>query len=314
MSDFIESMAFYGDTPWHGKGVKLDHTMTPDEAIKTAGLDWRVSLQAAELQGVPVKGYNFVIREDTGAPLGIVKGDYRAFQNWELFDIFAPLAGEHAFIHTAGSLKGGQRVWFLAKLPGELYVVKDDRVDNYLLGTTSHDGSTEILFLHTPIRVVCWNTLEASLRGDTSRMVSIRHTESAQQRVKDASIAMGLAVTRFEEVSQFYRVLANTQVGATVLNALLRCVLPSPKEDKDGKASAIVTAARDEISRLYNAEINNLDPDFTHTAWTALNAVTHFIDHNRKVRGDGDRLYSSLFATGQAMRQRAVDFLTKLVK
>ena len=43
MAHEVETMAYAGEVPWHGLGVKVDDTLTPQEMMKAAGLDWTVS-------------------------------------------------------------------------------------------------------------------------------------------------------------------------------------------------------------------------------------------------------------------------------
>ena len=39
MADAVETMAYAGEVPWHGLGVKVDDTLTPQEMVVAAGLD-----------------------------------------------------------------------------------------------------------------------------------------------------------------------------------------------------------------------------------------------------------------------------------
>ena len=318
MPDCVESMAYFGQVPWHGKGTQVDHAMTAAEAIALGGMDWAVSMRPVELAGVPVPGYSWTVRDDTGAPLGLVGANYHPIQNTELFTFFDPLVNreEGTFFHTVGVLKGGKRVWLLAKIPGDFYVVKDDRVGNYLLIASSHDGSLELSIFHTPIRVVCNNTLSAALTAAedyTLPIVRIRHTAGASERIKLAHQALGLATKRVEVMAALYQRFARVKLGVLQFKEYLQHVVPSSKEERSGIPSAMIQEARDTIERLYDAGINNLDPDFTHTAWSALNATTHYLDHSRQMRRGSDRLESSWFGTGRDMRDRAVSWLRKLV-
>ena len=59
-----------------------------------------------------------------------------------------------AHYHTAGSLNGGEDVWYLLKLPTELRLGQD-LTEDFLLATTNHSASGRCRVLPTKIRVVC---------------------------------------------------------------------------------------------------------------------------------------------------------------
>ena len=59
-------------------------------------------------------------RTSDGKVLGIVGPRYAVLQNKDAFGWFQPfLDAKEAALHTAGSLRGGSRIWVLAKLNRE---------------------------------------------------------------------------------------------------------------------------------------------------------------------------------------------------
>ncbi|MFZ3212790.1 MAG: hypothetical protein WA188_14895 [Terriglobales bacterium] len=43
----IQTMAYYGDVPWHALGTPVPKGVTAQEMIRAAGLDWSVGLRPA---------------------------------------------------------------------------------------------------------------------------------------------------------------------------------------------------------------------------------------------------------------------------
>ena len=39
----VETMAYAGQLPWHGLGVKVSNDISVDEMMVESGLDWRVA-------------------------------------------------------------------------------------------------------------------------------------------------------------------------------------------------------------------------------------------------------------------------------
>jgi len=118
-------MAYVGDLPWHGLGVRVEEGISPEEMMKVAGLDWSVKKVPLNYQ---VNGDNFVapdkqalIRETDGRMLSIVGKDWNPVQNLEAFKFFDDFCKEGQMqMHTAGSLFDGKRIWALAKVASEV--------------------------------------------------------------------------------------------------------------------------------------------------------------------------------------------------
>jgi len=146
----------------------------------------------------------------------VVSTGYRAFQNREAFDFMDQLVGEQlAMFETAGSLKGGRRVWMLAKLPNELRIAGDDVVKPYVLLTNGHDGTAALRMIPTTVRVVCQNTLNLALgRAGSTEGLSIFHFENLDARVADARRKLGIVAKRVDLFAEEAQILAARQVSS----------------------------------------------------------------------------------------------------
>ena len=122
--------------PWHGLGTVIDTAPTIADAIKLAGLDWRVELEPnyTYLDGAwvetpsqsVIKVERLADGSDFRSVLGSVGPAYTPLQNVDAFKWFQPwLDAGVATLETAGSLDGQRRVWVLARITRDPIVVSD---------------------------------------------------------------------------------------------------------------------------------------------------------------------------------------------
>jgi len=178
-------MFYVGEVPWHGLGTRVEGSATSEVAIQAAGLDWDVTTEPLYLaDGRPVDRMA-CIRSDTKAILGTVSPRYCPVQNRDAFTFLDSLTmANELHYETAGSLGQGERVWMLARVPGELRVAgTDDVTKPYLLLTNCHDGTGALRCLFTGVRVVCNNTLMRATRNQ-SEGLHLRHTGSIHAQIE----------------------------------------------------------------------------------------------------------------------------------
>ncbi|NDF44090.1 MAG: DUF945 domain-containing protein, partial [Actinobacteria bacterium] len=127
---------------------------------------------------------------------------YKVVQNEELFQ-FGDALLDGGRWETAGSIKNGTVVFGSLALDRETVLDPSgvgDKINNYLLVHTSHDGSVAIQASVTPVRVVCQNTLNVALhKSNVKQSYKIRHTQTAEGKVAAAREALGLAKTYLDE-------------------------------------------------------------------------------------------------------------------
>lgn len=77
------------------------------------GAGWQLDV----LRYKKVRGYYATVRQDTEDELGVVGERYRIVQNHEAFAFVDQLLGSAIHFETAGSLRGGRRVWCSRRSP-----------------------------------------------------------------------------------------------------------------------------------------------------------------------------------------------------
>ena len=229
--------------PWQYKGSKdVTQCRTSAQVIEAAQLNWEVK-KAEMVAKMPLSldmdknlddlteakrrdndahilGKNIyarcdnqycTYRDDYKIPLGMVKGKYTIVQNSAAFKFFDTVIGENSAIwQTACFFVNGERIFVSAKLPDNI-LVHGDPVENYLVFTNSHDGSSGVRVLFTPIRVICQNTLNAAIRTSTNSF-SIRHTESVHKNIELAHEVLGITKKKIEATEYAYKILSDIKV------------------------------------------------------------------------------------------------------
>lgn len=318
---------------WHGLGQIVEDYPTSSEAIRHAGLDYEVEkspiytkgsgiiqvsdgivLQDTELE---VPNYFANIKTDDNTVLGVVGRDYHIVQNRDAFNFFDSIVDSKNGIlyETAGALGKGERVFITAKLPNYIRIGNsDDVIEKYIFLTNTHDGSGSITAAFTPVRIVCQNTLNASLRN-MSNVVRIKHTKGAKQRLDDAHKVMGLANTMTTKLDVVFNNWANIKVKDSEVRKLIQVALCPNKETFD----LIKKGAEDELSTMFKNTVNDAfayammnDTQLMNTTkgtlFGAYNAVTGYF-HNVKNYKDSEAKLQSIVlgGTAQLKSQKAFD-------
>ena len=175
MAAEVETMFYTREKPWHGLGTLVAEAPESREALRIAGLNWKVLQEPVYTENDElIQGYKANVRDSDRKILGVVTDRYKVIQNEEAFAFTDALLGEGVRYETAGSLQEGRRVWLLARLPRE-YIIAGERISPYMVFSNTHDGSGAVKTALTPIRVVCNNTLNLALRT-AKRSWSMIHT------------------------------------------------------------------------------------------------------------------------------------------
>jgi phage/plasmid-like protein (TIGR03299 family) len=300
MAAAVESFASYREVPWHNLGqVFQDEVTSSREMLKRAGLaNWNVRLEEVTFPegystSLPLS-YNVVRThptEDNPDVLGVVGSRYNVYQNEEMYD-FADSLLDGARWETGGSLKGGTVVFGSLALERETVLDPNgvaDVVKNYILVSSSHNGSTALQASVTPTRVVCANTLAVALKG-AKQSFKIRHTQSMDGKVVQAREALGLTHQYLDEFEKLAQGMIKTEINDKVWLDIIKTAYPKP--DTDTKGSFVKWDNKvGQLETIYRGDTNFMIAD---TAWGAYNALTERLDYYRPTRnGNTENVYAS---------------------
>lgn len=303
--------AYVGDVPWHGLGTKVSPDLSPVQIMEKAGLNWEVKkvplVAEFSLDGTKhrVKSdKKMLVRTSDAKALTTVGEDWNPVQNQDAFDFFSEfvLAGDME-MHTAGSLKGGQMVWALAKVKESFDIFGGDQVDSYLLFSNPHMYGKSIDVRFTPIRVVCNNTLTMSLNSKTSNGVKVGHrTVFNAEEVKET---MGLAHNKFAKYKEMAEFLGSKRVTAESLIQYFNDVFPKTSGAKE-EVKTVADLSRN-AKLAYDVMEKQPGAQYAEGSyWQAFNAVTYLTDHIQGREAD-TRLYNQWFGGNQTRKVRAMN-------
>ena len=330
------SFASRKEIAWHGLGQVVD-AMTSEEAIKLGGLDFEVEKRNLFYQSnkhIPfeeAKSYDSIIRSkvkesniykqqfivpdkfatvrnDTNQILGVVGSKYHVIQNWEAFDFMDSIIGKQASYETVGALGNGETIFITAKMTEEL-VINRDLIDKYLLITMSHDGSSSIQVMFTPIRVVCNNTLTAAIKG-TKNKVSIMHTRNAKVKLEASKKILGIvdqgSLAYKEIFSDMFANYVNDKDAKFVIEKSLGLV----RDDKNNlstRGENILFQA----NKYYHRGIGQ--QGIVGSYWGVYNGIIGYLQNVKEYKNEEVKFKNTFDSGDTNPRQKAFNIITNVI-
>lgn len=321
MAHLVQTMAYAGAEPWHGLGNRLPAQQSIEVWQAAAGMDWQILESPvrfmAESAGALGSIHSFpeqkvLYRSDNKEALSVVSQRYQVVQPREVLEFYRDLTDVSGYaLETAGVLKGGRKFWALARTGQASSLKGNDLVEGYLLLATSCDGTLATTATPTTVRVVCNNTLAIALNGAPQAVKVPHSTRFDAQAVKRQ---LGIAVAQWDGFMYRMRTLAERKVKSHEAMSYFLRVMCDAQPGHVESAGLANERALKRVQALYDGQGKGAELDAAkNTAWGLLNAVTEYVDHERRARSTEYRIDSAWFGQGAAIKQRALDTALQLV-
>ena len=303
MAANVETMFYTREKPWHGLGTMVAEAPNSKDALRLAGLNWKVLQEPVYTENKElIQGYKANVRDTDRKVLGVVTDRYKVIQNEEAFAFTDALLGEGIRYETAGSLQEGRRVWMLARLPRE-FIIGGERISPYMVFSNTHDGSGAVKTALTPIRVVCNNTLNLALRT-AKRSWSMIHTGDISGKIEEAKNTLLLADEYMTALGQEFENLRKIKLSEKQVLDYIKILLPMEENYSLLQKRGVEKLRADMKMRYFDAPDLK---DVGNNGYRFVNAVSDFATHStprRKTANYKENIFART-ADGNPMIDRA---------
>jgi len=293
MSHEIYKNAFvtYRQPAWHKLGTVFDQPLDAAEAWSLMG-PYEVDKEpiyygrngvAERVDGKYVLVGKFP--DNTNHTYGVVDKKYELVTPKNLVDLWDMTV--KANIETMGTLQQGRRFFMTTEL--QSFDVKGDEHKNFLSLISPHGTNQSLMGIISPIRVVCWNTLQMALNSVKQEM-RVWHQKGALNKIGAWMQAQyESTTTRSLEIQEALTVLANKEVKDLEFESYMEALMPVAQYDLADLSTAHETKAvqvmdaRTDIHALFRGQATGADTAaFKDTAYGLYNAVVEWADYHKK--------------------------------
>jgi len=262
------------DLPLHSKLFYMN------EQVKTlldkTNLNWTVRQEELQtISGISIPNKKAIVRDDNNTIVGVHSDGYQPYQNHELMDLLHQVSGRTGLeIHRGGDFKGGGRIY--VQLKGNDLKLGNDRIEGFLTGVNSFDGSTSLAFGHSNTTISCQNTFFRVMSGLQNK---VRHTKSMSLKVEDICRRLDVVLEEEKETFRFITELSETRFDDLIKEKVTRKLFGIKPEINLMDEDALSTRTRNNLSRFYidlNGELNEKGDNM----WGLFSGVTKYTTHS----------------------------------
>ena len=152
------------------------------ELLNQTNLNWSVRTEGLQTSsGIVIPDKISIVREDDNSILGIHSQGYQPYQNEQLMELLFKVSHTTGMeIHKGGFFGEGEKVF--VQLKSDDLTLGTDRIEGYITGINSFDGSTSLSFGPSSKTISCQNTFWGVYRDLNNK---VRHTKSLEIKVEE---------------------------------------------------------------------------------------------------------------------------------
>ena len=260
------------------------------DVLNQTNLNWTVREETLTTEsGIIIPKQKAIVRDDTNEVLSIHGEGYYPYQNHQLIELLDKVSQQVGLpIHKGGSFGNGEKVFI--QLKSNDMKLGNDRIEGYITGINSFDGTTSLAFGPSNITISCQNTFFAAFPNLDTK---VRHTKNMIMRVED--ICRGLEQVVEEEAKMFedIKMLSETRMTKQNEDWVTRTLFNIMKEVDMNDEEQVSSVTRNKLTRFY-VDLNGELKEKGDSLWGLFSGVTKYTTHSMN---KGDNSENKMFGT-----------------
>jgi phage/plasmid-like protein (TIGR03299 family) len=260
------------------------------DVLNETNLNWTVREESLTTQsGIIIPKQKAIVRDDTNEVLSIHGEGYYPYQNHQLIELLDKVSQQSGLpIHRGGLFGNGEKVFI--QLKSNDMKLGNDRIEGYITGINSFDGTTSLAFGPSNITISCQNTFFGAFRSMDTK---VRHTKNMVMRVED--ICRGLEKVIDEESKMFedIKMLSETRMTKQNEDWVTRTLFNIMKDVDMNNEEQVSSVTRNKLTRFY-VDLNGELKEKGDNMWGLFSGVTKYTTHSMN---KGDNSENKMFGT-----------------
>jgi phage/plasmid-like protein (TIGR03299 family) len=268
-----------------------------NQFLDRTGLNWKVRTEGLQTSsGIIIPDKIGIVREDDSTILGIHSNGYVPYQNDQMMELLFKVSQQTGLdVHKGGLFGGGRKVY--VQLKSNDLTLGTDRIEGYVTGINSFDGSTSLSFGPSSKTISCQNTFFGVYKDLDSK---VRHTKNMELKIDD--ICRQIEGVVQEETNVFGSIvkMSETRFDDVIKDRVIKSLFNIERNVDIKDVDSLSTVTQNKLSRFY-IDLNGEIQEKGDNIWGLFSGVTKYTTHSM---GKGDNSENKMFGTyGNRERQ-----------
>lgn len=277
------------------------------ELLDKFKLRWTVSKKELHLPDGTPTGFYGVVRDDTNDVFTTVKKGYEPVQNSRMAELLVKIAEKSGYgIHNGGGLRDGARVYIQLKTGLDIPSIgkSGTKVEGFVTGVNTHDGTKSLGFGNSNITIVCQNTFNMAYSQVENKY---RHTASIHERVDGYINQLERLRKEADNIYKKFEVFAERPATEKEIELIVKSIT-GYEHDKEN-SSYVKNRAGDLLASISDQMIVHGE-----TLWGLFSGVTHYTTHKSpKPNREGGDIESKIVGSAAKADNSAFVTLSRMI-